>query len=243
MKHKLIYASLFLLLLASCVSKKKYNALQQQHQQSLNDKVTLEDVFNQMSIENDSLKNQLTLLDSLLRIANIKKNTISPAPTTSAKTKTTTTISKAQEYDTKALYIYSITKYVFWPSFIKETNFLIGVIGESKLNAALASYIYGKKIHGLPAVIEPYNPNSKKFYHVIIIAQSQQKDFYKTNKQLQGQPVLLIAENQYLEKAGAHVAIYPDGDKIKFNINEKQIQKAGLNVSGMLVKLAEITTK
>ena len=230
-------------MLVSCVSKKKYNALQQQHQQSLNDKVTLEDVFNQMSIENDSLKNQIVLLDSLLRMASIKKNTPNPtAQANSAKTKATT-ISKAQEYDTKALYIYSITKFVFWPSFIKETNFLIGVIGESKLTAALASYIYGKKIHGLPAVIEPYNPASKKFYHVIIIAQSQQQDFYKTNKHLQGQPVLLIAENQYLEKAGAHIAIYPDGDKIKFNVNEKQIQKAGLNVSGMLVKLAETTTK
>jgi hypothetical protein len=242
MKHKLLYISLFALLITSCVSKKKYEALNMQHQQSLNDKVTLEDVFNQMSIENDSLKNQIILLDSLLRQANIKKNAISPSSNASSKTKAST-ISKAQEYDTKALYIYSITKYVFWPSFIKETNFLIGVIGDTKLNAALASYIYGKKIHGLPAVIEPYNPNSKKFYHVIIIAQSQQKDFYKANKQFQGQPVLLIAENQLLEKAGAHIAIYPDGDKIKFNINEKQIQKAGLNVSGMLVKLADTTTK
>lgn len=242
MKHKLIYISLFVLLITSCVSKKKYQALYQQHQQSLNDKVTLEDVFNRMSIENDSLKNQIILLDSLLRQTNIKKNANPTSSTASARTKTST-ISKAQEYDTKALYIYSITKYVFWPSFIKETNFLIGVIGDTKLNAALASYIYGKKIHGLPAVIEPYNPNSKKFYHVIIIAQGQQKDFYKTNKQFQGQPVLLIAENQLLEKAGAHIAIYPDGDKIKFNINEKQIQKAGLNVSGMLVKLADTTAK
>src|SRR6185437_9129725 len=108
MKHKLIYIGLFLVMLASCVSKKKYSALQQQHQQSLNDKVTLEDVFNQMSIENDSLKNQIVLLDSLLRKASIKKNTPSPTAQANSSKIKATTISKAQEYDTKALYIYSI---------------------------------------------------------------------------------------------------------------------------------------
>jgi hypothetical protein len=242
MKHKIIYISLLSVLLTCCVSKKKYTALKQQHQQSLNDKVTLEDVFTKISIENDSLKTQITLLDSLLRATNIKKTTATPSQTTSAKIKHTT-ISKTEEYDTKALYIYSITKYVFWPSFIKEDKFIIGTIGESKLNAALASYIYGKKIHGLPVTIEPYNPDSKKFYHVIVIVENKQKQFYKANKHLQGQPVLVIEENQFLEKAGAQVSIYPDGDKIKFKINEKQIQKTGLNVSGMLVKLAEATTK
>lgn len=243
MKHKLIYIGFFSLLFIACVSKKKYNTLNQQHQQSLNDKVTLEDVFTKMSIENDSLKNQITLLDSLLRQANVKKSASNSTASNNAAKAKPTTISKAQEYDTKALYIYSITKYVFWPSFIKETNFIIGVIGESKLNAALATYLYGKKIHGMPVIIEPYNPNSKKFYHVVVIVENKQQEFYKNSKHLQGQPVLVIEENQSLAKAGSQVSIYPDGDKIKFKINEKQIQKAGLNVSGLLIKLAETSTK
>jgi len=45
MTLKLIYISLLLVLFTSCVSKKKYTTLNQQHQQSLNDKVTLEDVL------------------------------------------------------------------------------------------------------------------------------------------------------------------------------------------------------
>ncbi|HTA60953.1 MAG TPA: YfiR family protein [Bacteroidia bacterium] len=238
MKPKLINLSLLLLLLTSCVSKKKYSALNQQHQQSLNDKVTLEDVLTKMATENDSLKNQITLLDSMLHDANLKKTTPGSPKTSVAKTKPTT-ISKTQEYDTKALYIYSITKYVFWPSFVKETNFLIGTIGESSLNTALASYIYGKKIHGLPVTVEPYNPTSKKFYHVIVVVENKQKEFYKNNKHLQGQPILVIEENQFLDKANAHVSIYPEGNKIKFKLNEKQIQKTGLNVSDLLIKLAE----
>ena len=73
MKHTLIFTFFLVLTLGACVSKKKYNALNQQHQQALNDKVTLEDVFTKMSVENDSLKNQIILLDSLLRQASLKK--------------------------------------------------------------------------------------------------------------------------------------------------------------------------
>jgi|GEM_PF-2658383 hypothetical protein len=242
MKHLLIYSSLLLALLTSCVSKQKYEALKQQHQQSLNDKIVLEETSSKIVAENDSLKNQLSVLDSLLRLANVKKNTTSRNQSVTIKTKTPT-ISKAQEYDTKALYIYSIATYIFWPSFIKETNFLIGIIGQSKLNDVLVSYINGKKIHGMPVVIEPYNPASKKFYHVIVVVENKQKDFYKINKTLHDQPVLVIEENQFSEKAGAQVSIYPDGNKIKFKINEKQIQKTGLNVSGLLLKLAETTAQ
>ncbi|HKC66759.1 MAG TPA: YfiR family protein [Bacteroidia bacterium] len=242
MKHTLIFTFFLVLTLGACVSKKKYNALNQQHQQALNDKVTLEDVFTKMSVENDSLKNQIILLDSLLRQASLKKNTATPAtlnnsnPAAKAKP---TTISKAQEYDTKALYIYSISKYIFWPGTINHDKFTIGIIGQSKLNDALATHMYGKKVHGLPVIVEPYNPGAGKFYHVVVIVENKQQEFYKNSKHLQGQPVLIIEENQTQALAGAHVFIYPDGDKIKFRLNEKQIQKAGLNVSGMLIKLAE----
>lgn len=243
MKHILIYIGL-VLLFVSCVSKKKYAALKQQHEQTLTDKVTLEDVLGKITVENDSLKKQITLLDSLLRTANIKNNmvpNVSPVMDVATKTRANSTISKKAEYDTKALYIYGITHYVFWPSSVKTDKFLIGIIGESKLNAALAAQMYGKKAHGLPAIIEPYAPASGKFYHMIFIAESKQNDFSKIKKELKDQPVLLIVENQYLEKAGAHVSIFADGDKIKFKVNKKLIEKAGMNVSEALIKLGETT--
>src|SRR5665811_1657711 len=100
MKYKLLYISL-VLLLASCVSKNKYNALKQQHEQFLNEKVGFEDVLNKLSIENDSLKKQIVLLDSLFLAARIKNNSGSSG-SSDVKNKTSPAISKAVEYDTKA---------------------------------------------------------------------------------------------------------------------------------------------
>jgi hypothetical protein len=242
MKYKVVYISLFLLL-ASCVSKKKYNALKQRHDQSINEKVDLETVLNKVSVENDSLKKRLVLVDSLFmaeRLKNGISGNTAASSDVSVKAKTST-ISKTVEYDTKALYIYNIPNYVFWPGTVKTDKFLIGIMGDSKLNAALASYMYGKNIHRMPAVVEPYTPAPGKFYHMIFVADSKQKEFSKIKKDLEKQPVLLIVENQSLEKAGGHIYVYAEGDKVKFRVNKKQIEKAGLNVSEQLVKLGQAT--
>ena len=239
MKSKLTYIIL-VLFLTSCVSKKKYSALQKQHEQSLNEKIGLETILNKMSVENDSLKKQVALLDSLFLAERIKNNSGSGSAEVS-KTKSNGTISKTIEYDTKALYIYNIPNYVFWPKSIKTDKFLIGIVGDSKLNAALAAYMYGKNIHRLPAIVEPYAPAEGKFYHMLFIAESKQKEFSKIQKELKDQPVLLIVENKQLERAGAHVLVYSDGDRIKFKVNKKQIEKTGLIVSESLVKLGQTT--
>ena len=241
MKYKLVYISL-VLLLTSCVSKKKYAALQRQHEESLNEKVGLESVLNKISVENDSLKKQIKLLDSLFLAERIKNNIINtPSPSVNSSAKSSPAISKAVEYDTKALYIYNIPNYVFWPNTVKADKFLIGIIGDSKLNAALAAYMYGKNIHRMPAIVEPYVPAPGKFYHMLFIAESKEKEFSKIQKELQDQPVLLIVENKNLEKAGAHISVYADGDKVKFRVNKKQIEKTGLSVSETLVKLGQTT--
>jgi hypothetical protein len=240
MKNTIPFA-IVLVLFSSCVSKKKYSALKQQHDQTLSDKSGLEDVLARLATENDSLKKQIVYLDTMLRSEREKEN--APARVTSSAgtvvSKAKSNLSKTAEYDKKALYIYNLPGYIYWPGKIKTDKFLIGIIGDSPMNAALGSYMYGKNIQKLPAVVEPYNPAPGKFYHIVFVAESRQKDFQKIKKELQGKPVLLVAENKYLDKAGAHICLYVDGDKIKFSVNKKDIEKNGLNVSEQLIKLSD----
>lgn len=236
----LIPVSFILVVLSSCVSKKKYSVLRQQHEQTITEKSGLEDVLTRLAVENDSLKRQIIRLDTLL-YADHEKETIAAKSAGGSGTvsKTKSTLSKTAEYDKKALYIYNLPGYIYWPGKIKADKFVVGIIGESPMNAALGAYMYGKNIQKLPAVVEPYNPASGKFYHMVFVAESRQKDFQKIKKELQGKPVLLITENKYLVQAGAHVCLYVEGDKIKFSVNKRDIEKNGLNVSEQLIKLSD----
>src|SRR5207302_111995 len=138
MKNYVFYISCFLLL-TGCVSKQKYTALQKQREQTLNDKTALEEVLNKVVVENDSLKRQNIALDSAYRAEHEKfiaaistKNNTTPAP--AIKTKGAP-MPKNIEYEKKALYVYNLPFYIFWPKNSKATNFLIGIIGDSPMNA------------------------------------------------------------------------------------------------------------
>lgn len=237
----IIPVSLILVVLSSCVSKKKYSALQQQHEQTITEKSGLEDVLTRLAVENDSLKKQIASLDTLLRADHEKEAAVAAKSAGGGGTvsKTKSTLSKTAEYDKKALYIYNLPGYIYWPGKIKADKFMVGIIGESPMNAALGAYMYGRNIQKLPAVVEPYNPAPGKFYHMVFVAESGQKDFQRIRKELQGKPVLLITENKYLAQAGAHVCLYVEGDKIKFSVNKRGIEKNGLNVSEQLIKLSD----
>ena len=236
---KAVVIVLTLVLLSGCVSKQKYAALERSHKQSLEDKNGLEEVLNKLAVENDSLRRRNDLLDSLFREEREKTLTAATPARSGAAPKTrAATMPKTLEYDKKALYIYNLPNYIFWPRNVKSDKFLIGVVGESALKGSLAANVYGKKINDLPAVVEPYAPANGKFYHMIFVSESKQKDFLKLKKTLKDQPVLLITENTYLEKVGAHICFYVDGDKVKFHVNKKNIEKCGLNVSEQLIKFS-----
>jgi len=240
MKQLFIFFS-FGLLFTSCVSRKKYLSLKEDNIGLQDDNSDLIDVVKKVNFANDSLKKQISFLDSLLRIAGTKNNSSSGAISSDAsnKAKAAPVISKTVEYDKKALYIYNIPNYIFWPTTVKTDKFLIGIIGESKMNSALGAFIYGKNIRHLPSFVEPYSPAPGKFYHMVFISEGKQKEFQKIKKELKDQPVLLLVENQSLEKMGAHVSFYVEGEKIKFNINKKLIEKSGMNVSDQLIKLSQ----
>jgi hypothetical protein len=242
MKRPNFYFLSVIILMAGCVSKKKHTALKQRHEQALSEKSGLEETLNKVAVENDSLKRQNYYLDSLYRLEHEKNIAVSSkkeTPKDNYVKPKASILSAATESDKKALFVYNIPNYVVWPGSVKAPKFLIGIVGESPLNAAIASHIYGKKINSLPAIVEPYIPAPGKFYHVVLVAKSKEKEFHKIKKDLQNQPVLLMTENPYLEKAGAHICFYVDGDKVKFTVNKTAIEKSGMDVGDMLLKFSQ----
>lgn len=227
---------------ASCVSKKKYASLQDQHNQTISDKSGLEDVLNRLALENDSLRKQNDILDSLLSVEREKGlavNTNSSKKDTKSNSKpiSKSKLSKSAEYDKKAVYLYNFAAYVSWPKLNTE-KFTIGIVGESMMNSVLAGYTYGKTIGNMPVVVKPYT-NSSEVFQVIFISAAGQKDFQRIKKEVAGKPVLLVTENVYLEKIGAHISFYVNGDKVGFSVNKAATEKSGLKVSAKLVNFSE----
>jgi hypothetical protein len=192
-----------------------------------------------MAVANDSLRKENENLDSLLTSEREKALASTSKKDTRVATKPMekSRLSKAAEYDKKAVYLYNFAAYVSWPK-LNTTKFTIGIVGESMMNSTLAGYTYGKTIGNMPVVVKPYT-NSSEVFQVIFISAAGQKDFQKLKKEFANKPVLLVTENIYLEKIGAHISFYVAGDKVGFSVNKPAAEKSGLKVSSKLVNFSE----
>ena len=228
-------------LLFSCVSKKKYASLETQLNNVSSEKTMLEEVLQKLAVENDSIKKDLIGLDSLYRNEHEKNTAVAtnkkdPKDNKEYKAKKKSTLTKQQEYDKKAQFVYNFASYISWPT-IKGDRFAIGVVGESPITAYLTTYTSGKTISKFPIVVEPYK--SGAHYQIVFVSSAGIKDFSKIKKEIQGKQVLLVTDNVILDKIGAHISFEVNGDKVNFTVNKPAIEKAGMSVSSKLINFSQ----
>ncbi len=238
MRSLIIYIICFVCL-SACVSKAKYSKLNTQHTNLVAEKNSLDDLLIKLAVENDSLKAENLKLDSLLTDEHEKYLALSEKKTGGVKTAKPkkSTISIKDEYEKKAVYLYNICSYVFWPKSNHPTNFIISIVGKSPLEQALRDYLGGKTLHGKPIVIKDYVLNDGA--SVVFLANSKQNDFSKIKKEINGKTILYVTENSIYEKAGAHICFYVNSDKINYTVNEGAAEKSGLKLNPQLINLSK----
>jgi len=237
-KSKILIALTGLMLCVACVSKKKYNTVSALVETKSSEKAALEDILNKLLVENDSLKKEIQNLEDMNRAEREKNNGLaakSEGRGLNLKGKPSL-ISGKEEYNKKALFLYSFISYIVWPN-DKSTSFKIGIVGESPIKEPLAGYVYSKNVNKLPIEVETYQPG--KAYKILFFSEAGQAQFSKIKKQFNGQTVLYITENSNLEKLGSHISLYVDGAKIKFTANKPALEKSGLKVSNSFYSLSD----
>lgn len=224
-----------IVVLASCVSKKKYNALAEQNKTLSEEKITLEELLAKYVIENDSIKNENDLLDSLIRVARGKSSNDSKKENAKPKIKKSN-LSISEDADKKSVFLYNFTNYVSWPKF-KGDKFLIGVYGNAAITELLSGYTKGKTVVKAPIVVQNYKAGTN--YQMVFIAGLSAAEFGKIKKENTGKQVLLVTENILFNKMGAHISFYVDGDKVNFLVNKEGIEQNGMHVSSKLINFSK----
>ena len=241
MYNKLVNFIFFLILFfASCISKKKYlhlkgiNEIQSQEYEEKNTRLTFINdsllwVMNQKDLVIDSLSGTLMTIQN-------KKEKVKPAYTYTNKVNMLT---KEQEYNKKALFIYNFTKNVEWPMIYNGTEFIIGVAGDVVVIKQLTALMSGKKAGGKKIIISEYKPGNR--YNVVYYSTSSTNSFTTIKDQTKRNKTLLIADEQNLNNTGAHISFIIDKDKVRYIANKPAIEKVGLKVNEELMRFSEKT--
>ena len=146
----------------------------------------------------------------------------------------------SKEYQLKAGFLYNFTKFVQWPDdrFDDEGSaIVIAVLGTDPFGGELDKVVKDRIVEGRAIVVRRIKAVSEiPGAHIVFVARDAEPLFADSLRVSPG--VLTVGESTSFTARGGIVAFYVINEKVRFEINQNAADKAGLKLSGQLLKLA-----
>jgi hypothetical protein len=147
--------------------------------------------------------------------------------------------SSTYEYDVKAVFLYHFTRYLQWPEDIKPEVFTIVVLGESEIIAPLQEIAKKKTVGAIPIEVRQcFELEEIGRPRILFISKSVVPKLSQVLEKTRGTDILTVGEAEGLGLRGVAVNFVLREGTIKFEMNEKAIKEARIQISSQLLKLA-----
>lgn len=147
------------------------------------------------------------------------------------------------EYQVKAAFLYQFFKFVEWPAnaFNATHNIIcIGVVDGGPMASALQP-IEGKEAKGRRVVIKRFKElKDLEFCHILFISSGMEGRLAEILDQLRGTSTLTVSDIDGFARRGGMINLITVEDKIQFEINVDAAERAKLQISSHLLRLARI---
>lgn len=148
------------------------------------------------------------------------------------------------QYDVEAVYLYQFGRFVQWPGQTPASpadSFPICVLGRDPFGATLESTIIGEKIGQMPLREDHIaDASDAKHCRILFISDSEDEHLAAILDTLQKEPVLTVSETRDFALRGGMIQFVVVDNRVRFEINLATAQRAGLEVSSQLLKVASM---
>jgi hypothetical protein len=150
--------------------------------------------------------------------------------------------SKPDEYEVKAAYLYNFGRFVAWPANTaaeKGDSFAICVIGQDPFGAALEATVVNHTIDGRGVVAKRVaNSQEAANCRILFISSSENEQLKEILSTVEKEGVLTVSDAPEFSKRGGMIEFVLEGNKVRFEVNVTNAEKAGLTLSSDLLKVA-----
>ena len=145
------------------------------------------------------------------------------------------------EPDAKAGLVFNFARYVEWPATAFSSAaapFVICLMGREEFGPAFAA-LEGRSLKGRPVRVRLGVPVEEGAgCHVAFLAEKPPRGLAPVARALAAQGVLAVSDLDGFIDGGGAIGIIPGEDRLQFEINRDALDRAGLNASSQLLKLA-----
>ena len=145
-----------------------------------------------------------------------------------------TGIAKAQ-----AMFVYNFSRLIEWPATYKTGPFVIGVLGGGEITNELHTYTQGKKVGTQNIVVKQYkDPSEIDKCNILFVTFGKSRGLPELISALGNKSTLIITEKNGSIEDGAAINFLVVGDKLKFELSQKNAEKNGIKYSAKLMEMA-----
>jgi hypothetical protein len=147
------------------------------------------------------------------------------------------------EYQVKAAYLYSFTKFVEWPAgtFANTADPIrMCILNDRSFVAQLIQIVGSKQIAGHPVlVILVQDGRQSRGCQELFISSSQSQETLQIMDSLRGTSVLTVGETNDFVAQGGIINFIVQDNHVQFQVNQKAASQAGLRMSSQLLSVAK----
>jgi len=147
------------------------------------------------------------------------------------------------EYPVKAAFIYQFIKFIKWPPGTlasSDNPIVIGVLGQSPILKALKSQAEENHVGHRIIIKHVKDVSAISGLHILFISPSEKADFKPILNSVKGSGVLTVSETPDFGSMGGMVNFFIDQERVRFEINNEEIEEAELKISSKILRWAKI---
>jgi hypothetical protein len=147
------------------------------------------------------------------------------------------------EYQVKAAMLYKFTLFVEWSAeaFATDTSpFIVCVLGKDPFGLWLQYEMGETRIGTHPVEIHhPDKVEADPQCHMVFVSRSEESRIKRVLNSLNKKNVLIVSDiDEFLDQGGM-IALVSEGNKVRFSLNAKAMERAGLKVDSRLKRIAK----
>jgi len=144
----------------------------------------------------------------------------------------------AQNEKFKALFMYNFTKYLEWPEGDRQGEFVITVLGDSKIVDELKIIAQKKKVGFQSIVIKQVQtPDQITKSHMVYITENKSNQINNVKARLSTSTTVIIADDTNGISKGAGINYIVQGGKPLFEISKNNVEEHNIKVGADLLSL------
>jgi hypothetical protein len=152
---------------------------------------------------------------------------------------------EASEYQVKAHFLTQFIKYATWPPEAfgnDKAPFVVLVVGEDPFGEHLEKAFSAKKGPGGRSIrlVRAKDLDELPRAHLIFLARSHADRLDTLLEGPSGRGALIVGDSESLAERGAHVNLFLENKRTRFEVNVEASKRSGLALSPEMLKLARI---